>query len=201
MQRSDRGSARRKVIPGDCEKSLLASRAEFGTLAPVIPTGKRVQYAIGYAQLGLFKEAAAELEAIVPAERNRPDVMAARVELHREAGEWEQVADYARQLLAVDASDLGAWISLGCAMRRVENVAAAKELLLLAEARLGEGHAIIHYNLACYHCLLGEPDEARRRLAEAWRLDASFRRIALDDPDLLAMRDEIAAMKRAADEK
>jgi len=162
----------------------------------VISTAKRVQYAIGYAQLGLFKDAASELEAVAPADRDRAEVVAARVELHREAGEWDRVADYARQLLALDVSDLGAWISLGCAMRRVENISAAKELLLLAEARLGSGHAIIHYNLACYHCLLGETDEARRRFAESCRLDASFKKIALDDPDLQSMHAEIVALNK-----
>lgn len=161
--------------------------------AKVIPTARRVQYAIGYAQLGLFAEARAELEAVTPEDRGRQDVVAARIELHREAGEWSEVADYARQLLAADANDLGAWISLGCAMRRLENVAAAKDLLLLAEARLGDGHAIVHYNLACYHCLLGEMTEARRRLAEACRRDKEFKKVAREDPDLLAMREELAA--------
>jgi Flp pilus assembly protein TadD len=153
----------------------------------VITTVRRVQYAIGYIQLRLFAEAAEELDAISPADLDRPEVLAARVELFREAGEWSQVVPFARRLLERDASDVGAWVSLGCAVRRVESVSAARDTLLVAEERLGPGHAIIHYNLACYHCLLGEGAEARRRLAEACRLDAEYAKLAQEDPDLLAI--------------
>ena len=158
-------------------------------MAGVITAAKRAQYATGYVQLGMYREAARELEAVAAADRWRPEVMAARIELHRETGDWAEVRRYALRLLERDAADLGAWISLGCAVRRVENVAAARDALLQAEACVGKGHAIVHYNLACYYCLLGDRDEARRRLAEACRLEEHFKRAAQDDPDLEDIRE------------
>jgi hypothetical protein len=46
---------------------------------------------------------------------------------------------------------------------------------------------LLHYNLDCYACQLGRPDEAMQRLARAIDLNTAgcdIRLEALDDPDL-----------------
>ena len=43
---------------------------------------------------------------------------------------------------------------------------------------------MLHYNLACYECLLGNHLEARKRLARACKMDPSWNDAAKDDPDL-----------------
>ena len=53
----------------------------------------------------------------------------------------------------------------------------------------------LHYNLACYACLLGKKPEAKRRLVTAFKMDKVWKQEALDDPDLKAMRAMITAMK------
>lgn len=50
---------------------------------------------------------------------------------------------------------------------------------------------LLHYNLGSYHCLLGEMHETRERIRRACRLDAEFKKTALDDPDLTAIWGEV----------
>jgi hypothetical protein len=52
--------------------------------------------------------------------------------------------------------------------------------------------AELHYNLACYACLLGDMKEARQRLEIACKMDDHFKASALDE-DLRALWDDIAA--------
>jgi len=44
--------------------------------------------------------------------------------------------------------------------------------------------AILHYNLACYECQLGDLGVAKARLRHAFNLDDRFRAKALEDEDL-----------------
>jgi Flp pilus assembly protein TadD len=160
----------------------------------MIPTSRRLEYALGYVSLGLIAEAEAELAAVCPDDREAPEVAALRLELHMAAKRWDLVAEQARALLLQDQDNVGAWVALGCAVRRVENVAAARDLLLRAEPLHGAKHAVIHYNLACYFCLLGEHEAAKARLAIACRMDPSFKHTALEDPDLEAIGDAVRAL-------
>lgn len=45
----------------------------------------------------------------------------------------------------------------------------------------------IHYNLACYECQLGNLDEAKGRLKQAFELEPELKVQALDDEDLHAV--------------
>lgn len=157
-------------------------------------TARRIQYALGYLALGLTREAAEELDAIAVEDHHRRDVMAARIEVHSEAGQWDRVCHYARRILLEDESSVAAWIALGCAVRRIEGIAAARDLLLRVEPVHGGEHAIIHYNLACYHCLLGEREAAEACLRKACGMDGHFKSVALADPDLATMRPMIAEL-------
>lgn len=49
------------------------------------------------------------------------------------------------------------------------------------------GAALLHYNLACYECLLGDIEVARARLKHAIRLDERLKAKALDEEDLKAI--------------
>ena len=55
---------------------------------------------------------------------------------------------------------------------------------LLAENAFGTTSALLHFNLACYHCQLGEEALAMERLARAFRLDAAMKTCAMQDEDL-----------------
>jgi tetratricopeptide (TPR) repeat protein len=154
-------------------------------------TRRHVNYAQGYAGLGLFKEAEAELAAIVAADRFLPEVVGARVDLHWEAKQWPALIEHARELTQRQPEEAKGWIAWAFALRELGCALEAKAVLLEAEPRHGKTSAVLHYNLGCYHCLLGEFEEARLRLQRAFKMHPPFRADAQEDPDLAAMRDEL----------
>lgn len=74
-------------------------------------------------------------------------------------------------------------VSLVFATRRAESIEAAKRILLEAVEQHPDC-ALMHYNLACYECQLGELEVAIARLEHALKLDPGMRLMALDDEDL-----------------
>lgn len=149
-------------------------------------TLKRVRFASGYTELGMLNEASDELEAIESEDRFLPEVLAARVELHVTAKHWETVVGVARELTFRAPSNPSGWISWAYALRELNRIAESKAVLLEAE-QAGVSCAVLHYNMACYHSLLGETEEAKKRLNRACSMDERFKTEALDDPDLEAL--------------
>jgi tetratricopeptide (TPR) repeat protein len=74
-------------------------------------------------------------------------------------------------------------VSWAYAARRADSINAARLILLEAVERQPEA-AILHYNLACYECQLGDLEVAKARLRHAINLDDGFRAMALEDEDL-----------------
>jgi tetratricopeptide (TPR) repeat protein len=153
-------------------------------VSDAIPTTHRLEYAKGYLALGLLPEAAEELAAIGPDDRQTADVLEVRTALHMETKQWALAAALAARLTTVRPGDPQSWISWAFATRRYKGIAAAEPILIEAEQRFGHSCALIHYNLACYRCQSGDLKEAARRLGVALRLDPNWRSIALGDTDL-----------------
>jgi hypothetical protein len=67
------------------------------------------------------------------------------------------------------------------------------------EAILGSGHlpprdsGVLLYNIACARALSGELDDARRLLRSAFARRHDLGELAKDDPDLIALREELTA--------
>lgn len=148
----------------------------------------RLSHARGYIELGMWREAAAELDAIDPAFAESIDVLALRVALLHESEDWEQLQAVAGALTERQPKETAWWVSYAFATRRVLSVEAAKAVLLEAEKTLPD-QAIIQFNLSCYACQLGELAEARKRVLRAMALDANFRAMAQTDPDLAPLRE------------
>ena len=139
--------------------------------------------AIGYIELGMFQEAWDSLEAIPPEQRHFADVLKVRVEIYRGLGKWEAMEAVASHLCQILPDDAQNWISLAFSQRRHLGLDVAEKTLLEAVKRFPE-EATIQFNLACYTCQLGRLEEARERLAEAVRIEPSFKQMALEDEDL-----------------
>jgi len=77
-------------------------------------------------------------------------------------------------------------ISLAYATSRAESIDAAKVILLEAVERHPD-EPMLHYNLACYECVLGDVEVAKFRLQHAFRLEPRLRLTALEDEDLGAV--------------
>lgn len=154
-------------------------------------TARHVRYARGYLELGMKNEASDELEAIAAADRFLPEVLEVRIAFHMEGRHWETVISVARELTVLKPENEQGWISWAYALRELGRIAEAKAVLFEAKPRHGGTSAVLHYNLACYHCLLGELAEARAYLATACRMHPPFKDEAQEDTDLEAIWDEL----------
>jgi Flp pilus assembly protein TadD len=147
----------------------------------------------GYLELGMFDDPAMVLEEIAPEDKNRKEVLGARVNLYMAAKKWDMAAAVASHLVKVDPKTAGWWISLAYALRRTKGVEKAKAILLRAQAIHPEV-AMIAFNLACYASVSGRFEEAKERLRHAIDLDKDIRRLAMDDEDLRPLWDWIGGL-------
>jgi tetratricopeptide (TPR) repeat protein len=150
------------------------------------------QAAWGYVELGMFTDAAKELEKIDPFCRAIPEVLAVRVAIYHGLKKWDLLQIVAKKLAEFEAQNLNWIVSYAYATRRVESIDAAKEILLNAESRFPK-EAVIKYNLACYCCQLEDLESAREYLKQAFEIDSSWRLEALEDEDLKPFWDSLQA--------
>ena len=155
-------------------------------------TGGRLQYAEGYASLGMFSEAVVELSKIEISDIGFPEVLEAWMHIRYCQERWTSLLELSTRYRMIFPKRREGWINLAFATRRIKGVSEAKDVLLQAESLLGGADPLILYNLACYHAQCGELDYARRRLECALALQPEMRDAALRDDDLVALRDEIA---------
>lgn len=147
----------------------------------------RLVYAQGYLALGLMREARRELRALPPSERGKLPARKLLLECAMGLKLWSQAVRLARPIAREDGGYENAWISLAYALREMNRVREARQALLAALPHHQFSSGVLQYNLACYECLLGNLPEARRRLARASKLDASWDKAARSDPDLRAL--------------
>lgn len=152
-----------------------------------LSTTVRLRHATGYLALKLGNEAREELALIPQSDWGRRDVLEGRLELHMAAKEWALVIGFGEQLARRYPDSESGWIHWAYALRELERVSQARDVLLEAEPQHGTRSAVLHYNLGCYHCLLGDIPTARERVRRACTMDAQFKATSLDDPDLAAL--------------
>jgi len=153
-------------------------------MEPSIPASRRREYARGYLALGLTGLAAAELRALGDADLDDPETRSVLIDLEMERKSWPLVIDLARDYCERRPREEKGWISWAYALRELQRVAEARDVLLRAEPLHGKVSPLLHYNLACYFCVLGDHGEARRRLDSAIGMDSDYAELAKDDPDL-----------------
>jgi tetratricopeptide (TPR) repeat protein len=159
-----------------------------------LPTHRRVSFALGYTALGMLNEASEELEAIGFEDRFLPEVLSARIDLHMEAKHWDALVGLGRRLATDCPHKFQGWMSWAYALKELNRPAEARAVLLEAEPLHGEKCALLHYNLACYECVLGSLDQARERLRRACLIDPDFKNTALDDSDLQPIWGELRSV-------
>jgi len=159
-----------------------------------IPTRRHLEYATGFIGLGMFADAERELKAVAEADRSSPAVLTIWIDLHMHAKQWKNVIEVSRQMVRQDPTDDKGWISWAFALRELNRFEEARDLLLKAMPLHGKTCDVLHYNLACYECLLGNLPEAKRHLKTAVRKDKQWKTEGMDDPDLEALWPEIKRM-------
>ncbi len=78
------------------------------------------------------------------------------------------------------------------ATRRAESIHAA-HAILTRTAGLHPNDGTIHFNLACYEAQMGSLERAKAHLTRATAIDAKFKLMALEDPDLEPLGASLAA--------
>ncbi len=151
---------------------------------------RRISHAQGYLGLGMVAEAAAELELIPLPERDSLEVLALRVAVLQEQGDWPALATLAGEFAHRAPTEAAAWVTWAYATRRADSLPAAEKILLEAESH-HTADPTIQFNLGCYACQRGDLVEARRRVDRAIALDKNFRALAGTDPDLAPLRAQV----------
>lgn len=153
---------------------------------------------LGWLELGNFKEAREELNRMGAKEQERADLLEVRWVLDARQEDWPAALETAERLLQVAPESSAGWLHRAYAMRRTAEGTLEKAMAVLRPAveKFPE-EPTIPYNLACYECVLGNLDEARRWLREAMKLGGAkkIRKMALQDSDLEALWAEVRTMK------
>ena len=128
-----------------------------------------VTAAVGWLELGNATEAAAELDQLPAATRSHPDVLEIRWQIHAARQEWDNCRQLALALTDADPERTSGWINLAYAVRRATggSLEQAAEILTRVADKF-PADLIIPFNLACYHCQLGQLDGARLWLTTAF---------------------------------
>lgn len=148
---------------------------------------RRIQAACGYAELGMTRQSLAELNAIEPAQQDRPEVLHLRLHHLMQSKSWMRAYRVSRQLCRVAPNCGTGFLHGGFCLHQLGRTAAARKLLLTGPAVLLE-EPIYYYNMGCYEALLGNVDKARDHLRISFKMDISFRELAKKDPDLASIR-------------
>jgi predicted Zn-dependent protease len=159
------------------------------------PDSHHLRAAQGWLELGDHREAAVELEKVAKRCRNHPDVLEAQWEISHAKKDWAACVDAAdRQVKQTPQSPVG-WIHRSFALHAMKQTKEAAELLLPA-AKAFPTDWLVRYNLACYACQMGKHAEAWDWLQNAFELgdERQIRLMALEDPDLEALRARIKSM-------
>jgi len=158
------------------------------------PDTHYVSAAIGWLELGVPSEAEAELAHVSAARQNHPDILEVRWVILAQTRRWDASLKVAQALQHRAPNRSSGWLHQAYSLRRMsdEGVKQAWNVLLPAYSKFPR-EPTIPYNLSCYACQMHQFDEARAWLRRAIKIGdrAKIKQMALDDPDLQPLWDEI----------
>lgn len=150
--------------------------------------------AIGWLELGVPVEAEAELDKISAVQQSHPDVLEVRWLVLAQTKRWGNALAVARTLLKGAPNRCSGWLHQAYSLRRVSSngLEHAWDALLPAYDKFPR-EPTIAYNLSCYACQMHQLEQARAWFRRALKIGDKERikQMALDDPDLEALWEEI----------
>ncbi|MCU0794341.1 MAG: hypothetical protein MUF31_00195 [Akkermansiaceae bacterium] len=147
-----------------------------------------INAAIGWLELDLPEDALRELAFLDPRQRMRRQALEIKLFAEMKAGRWNAGADTGRLLCLREPKEPRFFIHAAFCLHETGDTAAARNWLLTGPSELIED-PIFHYNIACYHCVLGESGRARSHLKRAFAMDDQLRQLAATDKDLATLGD------------
>lgn len=156
------------------------------------PDTHLVNAALGWLDLHRASDARGELQQVSTANACDPEVLEVWWRIHAAERNWGEALRVAEMELMTAPDRMSGWVDRSYSLHELRRTGEAHEALLPAVKKFPRA-SLIPYNLACYACQLGNRQEACRWLHEAIaRADkAEIKRLALNDPDLAALRDQI----------
>lgn len=141
---------------------------------------KIILAAQGYLEIGMVEDALKELETLPDKEKMSNECLAVYVEIFRETGEWDRMEKIAQLLCQTDKKNVKRWLDCAFARYHLDSVESARATLLAATKRF-PNEALVHFQLACCECQLGNIAEAKKHLNESKKLCPICRVLALTD--------------------
>ena len=156
------------------------------------PDSHYLNAAAGWCELGNCAEARAEFKRISPVHRDHPAVLETEWQLCAAERDWLSALEAARRHIETAPQNPSGWIHQSYSLHEMKLTREAWNQLLAVADRF-PGVSTIAYNLACYACQLGDREEARPWLKRAIksRSEEEIKRLALSDPDLRPMWEDI----------
>lgn len=145
-----------------------------------------LQAAVGYLELGMPEDALSALQSLPPHQRMSRSVLEIKLEAEIEAERWNAGADTGRLLCLKDPEDPRFFIRAAHCLHETGDTAAARNWLLTGPTVLIDDPRF-HYNIACYHAVLGEHGPAHSHLKRAVELDSHLKEAARDDESLASL--------------
>ena len=154
---------------------------------------KTLTAAQGYLELAMPREALAELAGLSDEAALSHPGLEMRIVILLKLHRWKTAAACARKLCRLLPEQPAGFIHLAFCLHELGETAQARDILRKAPATVRKD-ATCCYNLACYECLSGNLDEAKRLITEDLATDPEKKERALSDEDLAAIRDYIASV-------
>ncbi len=159
------------------------------------PDKHLVNAALGWLDLQSVAEARAELNHLSPLNACHPEVLEVWWRVHAAERHWDEALRVAEMELQTAPDRMSGWVDRSYSLHELRRTQEAREALLPAVSKFPEA-SLIPYNLACYACQLGDSAEARQWLRKAIARGEKdeIKRLALNDPDLASLREEIGKL-------
>lgn len=142
-----------------------------------------LQVAEGYLELGMPDDALVVLRALSVPQRMSRSALEVKLQAEIEAEHWNAGADTGRLLCLKDPEAPQFFIQAAHCLHETGDTAAARDWLLTGPTVLIDD-PYFHYNIACYHAVLGEKGPAHSHLKRAVELDCDLHQAARDDEHL-----------------
>jgi len=146
-----------------------------------------LEAAEGYLQLQMAEEALVELRNLPhheqQGERYKELLLATQMMLKH----WQPAAETAKQLCEINSTESSYFIHAAfCLHETGDTISALIHLQSGPKTLLSD--PLYHYNIACYHCVLGNLSEAKEFLEKSFQLDPSLKLTAVTDKDLTRLQ-------------
>ncbi len=139
-------------------------------------------------RITLAERALTALERVRGSSGQRSHVLYLSGQAYRVMQRYQEAVTPLAAAADLEPDNIGIWLALAWCYKRIGRLDLAIEALenaLAADAQ----EAILHYNLACYWSLAGNPSIALQYLAQSFDIDPRYRELVADETDFDPIRD------------